>query len=191
MSSKLIIITTGGTIAMRFDAAKGGAVPAVSGSDLIAAVPALHDLCPLEVLEFGNIPSFHMSPEIMLRLAGSVETALAAPETAGVVITHGTDTIEETAYFLDLFLAPKKPVCLTGAMRSASDPNPDGPHNILCAARAASSPLLRGCGALLVMHDEIHAAEEVFKMQKSAVQSVFFIVVIIFTFFIFFFFERC
>lgn len=156
---------------MRFNMAKGGAVPAVSGNDLIAALPALRDLCPLEVLEFSNIPSFHMTPSIMLRLAEAVEAALAVPETAGVVITHGTDTLEETAYFIDLFLAPKKPVCLTGAMRSASDVSSDGPHNILCAVRAASSPLLQGHGVLVVMNDEIHAAEHVVKMHKSAVQT--------------------
>ena len=171
MSSKAVVITTGGTIAMRYDETKGGAIPAVNGTDLIAAVPGLGDVCPLEVLDFGNIPSFHMSPDIMLRLAEKVAAALADPGTAGAVITHGTDTLEETAYFLDLFLAPDKPVCLTGAMRSASDVSSDGPYNILCAVRAAASPAMRGHGAVVVMNGEIHAAEQVIKMHKCAVQT--------------------
>jgi L-asparaginase len=125
----------------------------------------------LEVEEFSNIPSFHMSPEIMLRLAQRVEELLADPGTAGAVITHGTDTLEETAYFIDLFLTPEKPVCLTGAMRSSSDVSSDGPYNILCATLAAASSALRGYGAMVVMNGEIHAARHVTKTHRSAVQT--------------------
>lgn len=171
MSSKVVVITTGGTIAMRFDAAKGGAVPAVSGKELIEAVPPLAAICPLEVIEFSNIPSFHMTPECMLRLAEATEKALARQDVAGVVISHGTDTLEESAYFIDLYVAPQKPVCLTAAMRNGTDISPDGPHNLLCAVRAAASPQIRGYGALVVMNSEIHAALTVTKTHKGSVQT--------------------
>lgn len=171
MPKTIVVISTGGTIAMRFDPAMGGVVPAVSGKDLVAAVPALDGLCRLEVVEFANIPSFHMTPEIMLRLALEVEKALARPDVAGVVVTHGTDTLEETAYFLDLYLAPEKPVCLTGALRSSNDVSPDGPVNILNAVQAAVSSEAGGHGVLVVMNGELHAAARVTKMHKSAVQA--------------------
>ena len=148
MSGTVVILTTGGTIAMRFDPKKGGAVPAVSGKELLEAVPFLAEYS-VEMQEFANIPSFNLTPDDMLRLAVKVEELLERSDVAGVVITHGTDILEETAYFLDLYLAPRKPVCLTGAMRTASDASPDGPYNILCAVKAAASPLLCGYGALL------------------------------------------
>ena len=171
MAAKVVVIATGGTIAMRFDAAKNGATPALAGAELVASVPALKNICELEVVEFGNITSSHMSPDRMLDLAEKVEKALAEKNAAGVVITHGTDTLEETAYFIDLFLAPDKPVCLTGAMRTNSDLSPDGPDNLYCAVLAAAFPRLRGHGAVVVMNREIHAAESVTKMHKSAVQA--------------------
>lgn len=171
MLPKVLVMTTGGTIAMRYDPVKRGNVPAVCGKDLIEAVPPLGEICSPEVVEFANIPSFHMSPDIMLRLAQDTEKALSLPDVAGVVITHGTDTLEETAYFIDCCLAPEKPVCLVGALRSNSDISSDGPYNIYCAALAAVSPKLRGYGALIVMNGEIHAAAAVTKMYRSAVQA--------------------
>lgn len=171
MQSRIAVITTGGTIAMRYDAARGGAVPAVSGSELVEAVPALLNLCDLEVEEFCNIPSFHMTPQIMLGLAGTIERLLRRDDIAGLVVTHGTDTLEETAYFLSLCLSSPKPVCLTGAMRSGSDISPDGPDNIFCAVKAACSPLLKDAGVLVVMNGEIHEAAQVVKLHKSALHA--------------------
>ena len=166
MSSKVVVLTTGGTIAMRQDPERG-ILPAVSGPELIAAVPPLADVCPVEVREFANIPSPHMTPAIMHALALAAEKALAEPDVLGVVITHGTDTMEETAYFLELFLAGEKPVCLVGAMRSAAELSPDGPRNILCAVRCAAAPNARGMGVLVVMNEEIHAAREVTKTHAA------------------------
>jgi L-asparaginase len=103
----------------------------------------------------------------MLDLARKVEAALADPDVAGAVITHGTDTLEESAYFLDLYVDSDKPVCLTAAMRSAAEISADGPMNILCAVRAAASPLARGKGALVVLNEEIHAAREVTKTHSA------------------------
>ncbi|CAK7062007.1 MAG: L-asparaginase 2 [Desulfovibrio sp.] len=167
MNGKIVIFTTGGTIAMRYDPQTGGAVPAVSGPELIEAVPPLQDVCPVEVREFANIPSPHMTPARMLALAKEVEKALSEPDVLGVVITHGTDTLEETAYFLDLYIDCDKPVCLTAAMRGAGDLSPDGPINLLCAARVAASPHACGKGALVVMNGEIHPATAVTKTHTA------------------------
>lgn len=167
MKPKVIVITTGGTIAMKYDLRIGGTVPAVSGADLVEAVPGLEDICSLEVYEFANIPSPHMTPDHMFRLSGMVRQKLADPNTAGIVITHGTDTLEETAYFLDLTVGSDKPVCLTAAMRSAEEIGPDGPRNILCAVRTAVSEQARGKGVLVVLNEEIHAAQEVMKTHSA------------------------
>jgi L-asparaginase len=167
MTGKVIVFTTGGTIAMRFDQASGGNVPAVSGPELIAAVPPLASVCPVEVREFSNIPSPHMTPRLMLDLARKVEAALAESDVLGAVVTHGTDTLEETSYFLDLYIDSDKPVCLTAAMRSAAEISPDGPKNILCAVSCAASAAARGKGALVVMNEEIHAAREVTKTHSA------------------------
>lgn len=167
MNGKVVVFTTGGTIAMRYDPKIGGTVPAVSGPELIEAVPPLADVCPVEVREFSNIPSPHMTPKIMLDLAHQVEKALGEPDVLGVAITHGTDTLEETAYFLDLYIDSEKPVCLTAAMRSAAEISPDGPKNILCAVRTAASSEARGMGVFVIMNEEIHAAREVTKTHSA------------------------
>lgn len=166
MNGKVVILTTGGTIAMRLDPDRG-VVPAVSGPELVAAVPPLSDVCPVDVREFSNIPSPHMTPAIMFSLAREAEKALVEPDVLGVVITHGTDTMEETACLLDLVIDSEKPVCLTGAMRSAAELSPDGPRNILAAVRCAASPEARGTGVLVVMNEEIHAAGEVTKTHTA------------------------
>lgn len=171
MGSRVVVVSTGGTIAMRYDAEKRGDVPAVSGEELVAAVPALKDVAQLEVIEFANIPSFHMTPSLMFDLAGKVEPVLACRDVTGIVITHGTDTLEETAYLLDLYLPPGKPVCVTGAMHTSSHNAPDGPYNLLCAAKVASSENAAGHGVMVVMNGEIHAARYVTKMHTSSVAT--------------------
>lgn len=166
MNDKVVILTTGGTIAMRLDP-EIGVVPAVTGRELVAAVPPIRDAARLEVREFANIPSPHMTPAVMLALAREAEKALTEPDVAGVVITHGTDTMEETACLLDLYIQSDKPVCITGAMRSAGEISPDGPRNLLDAVRCAASPHARGMGVLVVMNEEIHAGREVTKTHAA------------------------
>lgn len=165
-----MILTTGGTIAMKLDPAYG-IVPAVSGEDLVDSVPGLREACPIEVLEFSNIPSPHMTPKRMFELGNKVEELLRHEDILGVVITHGTDTLEETAYLLDLVHNSEKPVCLTGAMRSAAEISPDGPVNLLCAVRTAASPEARDKGVLVVMNEEIHAAREVVKSHSANTET--------------------
>ncbi|MDQ0202790.1 asparaginase [Pectinatus haikarae] len=160
---KVIAITTGGTIAMKYDREKDGLVPAVSGEDLLEAVPPLKGIAQVEVVEYSNVPSGHITPAMMFELAKLVDKKAADDEVAGIVITHGTDTIEETAYMLDLATHTQKPVCLTGAMRGASDMSWDGPGNILAAVQAAISQKMFGQGVTVVLNDQIHAASEVTK----------------------------
>lgn len=169
MHPHIVVISTGGTIAMRYDPEKKGEVPALAGQELIAAVPALGGVASLEVVEFANIPSFHMTPETMLRLARETEAVLARDDVVGVVVTHGTDTLEETAFFLDVCLPPGKTVCVTGAMRTSGHTAPDGPYNLLSAVKAAAAPAFANHGVLVVMNGEAHAARHVTKMHTTCV----------------------
>ena len=165
------VLSTGGTIASKQDPAKGGYSPALSGEDLVAAVPAIKRLAQIQVEQVSNIGSPQITPEIWLRLAGRVNGLLARPEITGVVVTHGTDTLEETAYFLDLTLASNKPVILVGAQRPASDLDSDGPRNLLDAVRVAIEPEAAGKGALIVMNGQINAARDVTKTNTSQVET--------------------
>ncbi|MFR4118994.1 MAG: asparaginase [Bilophila wadsworthia] len=167
-NKKVIVLTTGGTIAMKLDPAHG-IVPAVSGEDLVASVPGLREACPIEVMEFSNIPSPHMTPKRMFELGNKVEELLRHEDILGVVITHGTDTLEETAYLLDL--VHKREAGLSDrAMRSAAEISPDGPVNLCapCARRRVRSP---GKGVLVVMNEEIHAAREVVKSHSANTET--------------------
>ncbi len=165
--SKVVVVTTGGTIAMRYDPARKGVFPAVTGPQLVEAVPPLEDICSPVVEEFSNIPSPHMTPELMLKLAQKLDQILTREEVAGAIVTHGTDTLEETAFSLDLICKAEKPICITAAMRSGSDISPDGPHNLLCAVKTALSPEASGEGVLVVMNEEIHAARDVTKTHSA------------------------
>jgi len=134
------VLSTGGTIASKYDPVKGGYVPALSGQDLVAAVPAVKRIAQIRVEQISNIPSPEITPEIWIRLATRVNDLLTRPEIAGIVITHGTSTLEETAYFLDLTTMSTKPVVLVGAQRPASDPDSDGPRNFTDASASRSRP---------------------------------------------------
>lgn len=162
---RICILTTGGTIAMREDAAAGGLVPAVSGADLAASAPGLTDWADVTVEEVSNIPSEFMTPARMMALARRIDAR--ADNFDGFVVTHGTDTMEETAFLLDTVLRTEKPVVLTGAMRGASDLSADGPANLLAAVKTAASDGAAGMGVLVVMGDAVHAARDVEKMHAT------------------------
>ncbi len=155
------ILTTGGTIAMRRDDEAGGAVPLLRAADFAAALPP--GLATPEMDEIVNLPSSHFTVETLLEIRRHVLAALARPEVAGVVITHGTDVMEETAYLLDLTVPGEKPILLTGAMRTASQLGYDGYANLAAAVRVAVEPAARGLGAAIVFNDEVHAARWVTK----------------------------
>jgi L-asparaginase len=168
---RIEIVTTGGTIASRVDPATGAAVPAVRAADLLALVPGLGQLAEVRTTEFCLESSWNITPAMMGELARTVRERQADPGTAGVVVTHGTDTLEETAFALDLLLPAETPVVLTGAMRNASLPGADGPRNLLGAVRVAADPAARGLGPLVVMSDEAHAARHVTKTHSSALDT--------------------
>lgn len=163
------LIATGGTIAMKVDPALGAPVPAISGEDLVAAVPGIGGVARVEVENLCNLPSAQMDPARWVELHGAVSRALARPEVAGVIVSHGTDTLEETAWFLDLTVDSDKPVTLVGAQRNASAADFDGPRNLLDAARVCTAPDARGKGAMLVLNGQINAARDVTKSHTSDV----------------------
>jgi L-asparaginase len=168
MNKKILIITTGGTIAMKLNSSIG-VVPNEEFVERLKTFPHLDKLALIDVLEFSNIPSPYMTPSKMLDLAKLVDDKIV--EYDGIVITHGTDTLEETAYFLDLVLITNKPVVFTAAMRSNSELGLDGPRNIIGAVRVASDSNSRGKGVLVVMNDEIDSARDVVKTDSGKTDS--------------------
>lgn len=167
----VVFIATGGTIAMKIDPVKHAPVPAISGEDLLATVPEVSKYAQVEVNNVSNIPSDYMDPVRWTALTRDVQAALARPEVAGVIISHGTDTLEETAYWLDLTVDSPKPIVLIGAQRNASESDFDGPRNLLNAVRIAVDPQSKGKGAMLAMNNQINAAREVTKTHTSSVET--------------------
>ena len=163
--NKVVIITTGGTIAMKRSPMVGGAVPMLKGDDFLAQLP--RGTVDLAFEEFTNLPSSHLTPVQALELGQRIEAALAAQDVDGVVVTHGTDTLEETAYLLDLTIASQKPVVVTGAMRTATMPGYDGMVNLAAAIRVASAPEARDQGTLVVFNEGIFAACEAQKVHSQ------------------------
>ena len=166
MPKKILVLHTGGTISMQADSS--GAV--VTSSDN----PMNHVSNPLEgiqvhTLDFFNLPSPHIKPKHMLALYQKIKEEAANYD--GVVITHGTDTLEETAYFLDTMEIPRIPIVLTGAMRSSNELGSDGVYNYLSALRVASDDKATDKGVLVVMNDEIHAAKYVTKTHTTNVST--------------------
>jgi L-asparaginase len=164
MQPKVVIFTTGGTIAQSFDPKTGALVPAVSGEDLIASVPQLKQLARSEVVEVTNIDSSHMTPNIWAALCAKVDRKLARRDVAGAVVVHGTDTMAEGAYFLSLTLKTKKPVVFTGSMRSAFSLSADGPMNLYNAVLTAISTTAATWGVTVCINDCIFDA---FFVQKT------------------------
>lgn len=164
---KVAVITTGGTISMRYDPELGGAVPAVKGEELLQMVPGLREVAEIELIEFSNIPSCHLTPAIMFELCGLAQRTLERADIDGVVVTHGTDALEETAYMSDLWVDSNKPVVFTAAMLNNSDIGCDGPRNILAAVRVAICKEAHGGGTLVVFNGRILAARDTIKMHTS------------------------
>lgn len=167
---KILILHTGGTIAMSEDN-KTGAVSPNNENPLNDGLEALRTFANITSEQYLNIPSPHMTPEIMFQLAKHIDKRVVTDAFEGVIITHGTDTLEETAYLLDLLLQTSIPVVVTGAMRSSNEIGSDGPYNLIAALKVAISDEAFRKGVLVVLNDEIHAAKNVTKTHTSNIAT--------------------
>ncbi len=156
---------------MKHDALRGGAVPALSGDEILAHDPELAQLARVEVIDFARLAGPQMTPQHMWDLSEQIREQLERPEIAGIVVTHGTDTLEETAFFLDLRHHSSKPVIVIGAMRNASELSYDGPANIRAALRVALDPASREQGVFVLLNETIHAAAYATKMDTQAIET--------------------
>jgi len=169
----IVILATGGTIAGAGASATGSAYTSgqVKIEAMIDAVPNIRKLANLKGEQLANVGSQDMSVKVWLDLAKRINELLATKECDGIVITHGTDTQEETAFFLNLTVKSDKPVVLTGSMRPSTALSADGPLNMYNAVAVAASPLSKGYGVMVLMNDEIHSAHGVKKMITTPVQT--------------------
>jgi L-asparaginase len=169
----ITILATGGTIAGA--AATGTQAGYTSGAvtidAMIAAVPGIKDLANIKGEQISNVGSQDMSFEIMLTLAKRINELAAKTEVDGIVVTHGTDTMEETAFFLNLVVKTDKPVVMVGSMRPSTAVSADGPLNLYNAIGVAIDPNAKGRGVLVVMNDWIHAAHSLTKTSTTAIQT--------------------
>ena len=168
---KIVILATGGTIAgAAASQTEAGYQSGAVGVDLlIQAVPQLKELADIKGEQIASIGSQDMNDEVWLKLGKRVNELLASPDVDGIAITHGTDTLEETSYFLDLVVKSDKPVVLTGSMRPSTAMSADGPLNIYNAVGIAVDPKARGRGVLVTIDDDVHAAHDAIKMHTTDV----------------------
>ncbi len=170
---KVVILATGGTIAGSAESqTQAGYASGQVGVDvLLSAVPQIADLAEVSGEQVANVGSQDMSDAIWLTLAERVNALQADPEVDGIVITHGTDTIEETGYFLHLTVRGRKPVVMTAAMRPSTALSADGPLNLYNAVAVAADPVAAGRGVLIVANDDIHGARGITKTSTTDVET--------------------
>jgi L-asparaginase len=168
MKKNILIILTGGTISMKSQGSMG-IVPSSELAGILREFPQLANVANITVQDYLNLPSPYITPEMMFELAKMIDQKIIDYD--GVVITHGTDTLEETSFLCDLVLTTRKPVVFTAAMRSGSDIGLDGPRNIIGAVRVASHHDSADRGVLVVMNDEIHTARDVVKSDTGKVDA--------------------
>jgi L-asparaginase len=169
----VMILATGGTIAgvQPKEGEPGYKSGSLSIDSLIKAAPGIEKLARLDGEQIASIGSQDMNDAVWGKLVRRANELLAKPDVDGIVITHGTDTMEETAFFLNLLLKSDKPVVLVGSMRPATSQSADGPLNLTNAVAVAASPTSRGRGVLVVANDEVHTGRDVHKTHTTAVQT--------------------
>lgn len=169
----IAILATGGTIAGAgtSELKSSYSAGAVTVDKLLAAVPAINEMATVKGEQISSIGSQEMTNQVWLKLSKRVNELLANPDVDGVVITHGTDTVEETSYFLDLTVKSKKPVVFVAAMRSSTSMSADGPMNLYNAVKVVTNKETAGKGVVVVMNDEIHSAREVTKVNTTSVNA--------------------
>lgn len=155
---------------MRRDPQTHSTAPTLSGEDLLDFIHGVKEVADVEAVDFGRIPGTHMTLPLMIELAARIRETLADEHVAGAVVTHGTDTLEETAYLVDLVVESDKPVVFTGAMYNSSEPGWDGASNLTDATRVAASPAARGLGTLVVMGGQVLAASDVTKASTESLE---------------------
>lgn len=167
--TKVCLFATGGTIASRFDAETGDVTVKSSSAHFTDLGRQWVPEVEIEAIDFCNIGSYALDLDTAFSLVSEISRTLQRPDVAGVVVTHGTDTLEETAFLADLLVNSPKPVVFTGAQRAADEPDTDGPRNFADAVRVAAAPEAVGLGALVVFEQEIHAARDATKTHASRV----------------------
>ena len=165
------LLFTGGTISMQRDAAAGGNVPAHGGEALVAMVPEIERIARTRIEDWARMPACHLDQERLWAMRERVRAVASSGEANGIVITHGTDVLEETAYLLDRTLELTVPVAVTGAMLTSSDAEWDGPRNLRDAVTVAASSSSRGRGTVVVFHGAIYAGRSAAKVHATDVAA--------------------
>ncbi|HYX12137.1 MAG TPA: asparaginase, partial [Candidatus Acidoferrum sp.] len=169
--SRVAIVFTGGTISMAVDPVAGGNVPTLDGAAIIARTPWLSSIADVVAVDRGRTPASHFTLQALVELYQTIRSSADDPAVDGVVVVQGTDSIEESSFCWDLLHSGSKPIVVTGAMRSSSEPGYDGPANLADAVRCAASPSLADAGVVVVLAGEIHAADDVAKMHTRSMTT--------------------
>lgn len=168
---KVAVVFNGGTISMKIDERIQAAVPGLTSEEILSMVTGVEDFAKIESFTFSDKPSPHVTIEDMLRLRNFIKELIDREDIDGVVLTHGTDTLEETAYFLDLTINTEKVIVVTGAMRSSSELGYDGPFNLATSICTAISPEAKNRGVLVCFNGELNSASEVTKASSMSLNA--------------------
>lgn len=168
---KVAVIFNGGTITMKVDPKLKAAVPSLTGEEIMSMVTGIEEFATVESYTFSTLPGPHMSPDIMLDLSKYIQNILKREDIDGVVVTHGTDSLEETAFLLDITINSPKPVIVTGSMRSGSELGYDGPANLAASICTATSEGAIGRGVMVCLNSELHCASEVTKANSMSLNA--------------------
>ncbi len=171
MKKRITIFFTGGTISMKFDPEKNSVVPGVSPEEVLSTIKDIEDFVDINIVRFSDLGGPQMNCEVQYDLAEAIIKEIEKDEIDAIIVTHGTDTLEETAYFLDLTIKSEKPVVVVGAMRNASELGYDGPANLAGAIVTAISERSKNRGVLVVLNNEINDASEVIKMNTLSLST--------------------
>lgn len=167
----ILIVFTGGTFSMKIDKKTGGAIPSYSGKELMVKIPEAKKYAKVSCYDFGKFPGPHMTPELMFALSQKIQDLIIRNKYSGVIVTHGTDTLEETAYLLDLTIQTEIPIVAIGSMKNSSEPDWDGPRNLIDAIHICKNKNCRNLGVLVCLDGEMNAASEVTKTYTEEIDS--------------------
>lgn len=171
MKKRIAVIFTGGTISMKVDERLAAAIPALSSEEIMSMVTNIDRIADIEIITFGSYPGPHMTPDLIWSLSTLVKETISRADIDGVVITHGTDSLEETAYFLDLNINCQKPIVFVAAMRNGSELGYDGPSNLSAAICTATSDDAQNRGVLIVLNNEVNSARETTKSHTLSLDT--------------------